>query len=171
MPFPINAVNHRNLASVVGVAIKMYIPHRSLRVMTQFYKRCTWRPLCPVHETVIVEVSPAPVRSNRSPQDVQSVFTCQSQHCELFWAGEHEHFELLPGRPVYTNADPSCRMRCLVRNHGCLYLAAIHPTHLWTWKGSICDYAYTDGSGGSVNPPHLVVMFATSGQRKPAIWA
>jgi hypothetical protein len=134
-------------------AIKMYLSESLMAMVKQLYKPSTLRPMCPVHGTLMVEVYPTPVDSNEPTRDADPAFRCQSEHCELFWAREHEHFELLQGRPVYTNSDPARRMRCLVRSHGCLYLAAIHPTNLWTWKCSVCDYAYTDAPGGWVNPP------------------
>jgi hypothetical protein len=111
------------------------------------------RPLCPVHGTLMTEIQPTPASVNEGVHEVGPMFKCHTDRCELFWARQHEHFEMWQGHPTYANADSSRRMRCLTREHGCLYLAAIHPTNLWTWKCSICDYSYTDAPGSWVNPP------------------
>jgi hypothetical protein len=87
-------------------AIKMYLSESLMAMVKQLYKPSTLRPMCPVHGTLMVEVYPTPVDSNEPTRDADPAFRCQSEHCELFWAREHEHFELLQGRPVYTNSDP-----------------------------------------------------------------
>jgi hypothetical protein len=114
-------------------------------------------PLCPVHQTFMIQDSAGAPAWNPDQEGPGPFFHCEVDGCGLHWSRQREHFEFRKETPTYTNCTSNTQMRCSQPGHGCLYLGVIDGRkNRWTWNCAICDYSYTDAPGAWANPPTLL---------------